>query len=458
MPVPIMPVRIIAVLFAALWLVACAALPVAPGRASDPFAEIAPAYVKLVLGVGEHEDGYVDAYYGPAEWQAQVKAEKPSMAALKAEAERLIAAVEAVPTGRLSTLSRQRRDFLKAHLGAVRFRLDMIEGKRPPFLEEAQALFGARPNLRPLSDYDPTLERIERSLPGPGSLADRMEAWRAKYVIPKERLEPVFRAAIAECRRRTLQYIRLPANEAFTLEFVTGKSWSGYNWYKGQAQSLIQVNTDLPIYISRALDLGCHEGYPGHHAHNVLLEDRLVRGQGFVEFSVYPLFSPLSLIAEGTSNYGVDLAFPDEEKLNFERDVLYPLAGLDPSTAPALSAMNLAVKELAGARMTIAADYLDGRIDKETAIALTQKYQLVSRARAEQSIAFTEGYRTYVINYGLGEEMARRFIRNQASDPAGRWRAMERVLSRPTLPSDLLRFGPEPRGRGPHPPTDAVDR
>ena len=37
------------------------------------------------------------------------------------------------------------------------------------------------------------------------------------------------------------------------------------------------MNTDLPIYIDRAIDLACHEGYPGHHVYNVLLEKNLVR-------------------------------------------------------------------------------------------------------------------------------------------------------------------------------------
>jgi hypothetical protein len=118
-----------------------------------------------------------------------------------------------------------------------------------------------------------------------------------------------------------------PAGEAFTLEFVTGKSWSGYNYYQGNYRSLIQINTDLPVRLSRAVDLGCHEGYPGHHAYNVLLERDLSRGRGWTEFSVYPLYSPQSLIAEGSANYGIDLAFTPEERLAFERDVLIPLAG-----------------------------------------------------------------------------------------------------------------------------------
>ncbi|NIV17481.1 MAG: hypothetical protein GWN47_03535, partial [Woeseiaceae bacterium] len=59
---------------------------------------------------------------------------------------------------------------------------------------------------------------------------------------------------------------------------------------------------DLPIFIDRAVDLGCHEGYPGHHTFNVLLEKNLVTDRGWTEFTLYPLFSPQSLIAEGSGN------------------------------------------------------------------------------------------------------------------------------------------------------------
>ena len=432
-------IALVSTLVAAAILAACAMAPRGAAEA-DPFAEIAPAYVKLILKIGEHEEGYVDAYYGPPECQADAKANKGTLEELRAEADRLSAAVAAVPDRGLDALQRQRRAFLAAHLRAARFRLDMIGGRRSSFREEARALFGVELNLKPLSAYDPLLAEVEKVVgPGAGSLAERVDAFRSRYVIPKDRLEPVFRAAIAECRRRTAAHISLPAEESFKLEFVTGKSWSGYNWYQGKAHSLIQVNTDLPIFIDRAVDLGCHEGYPGHHTHNALLEDRLVRARGFVEFSVYPLYSPLSLIAEGTSNYGIDLAFPGPEKTRFEAEVLYPLAGLDPKTAAAYEALEEATRGLSGARMTIAADYLDGKIDRETAIALTQKYELMSRARAEQRIRFADGYRSYVINYGLGEDMARAYVERAGPSQAARWRRMAEVLSSPTLPGDLLR-------------------
>jgi len=88
-------------------------------------------------------------------------------------------------------------------------------------------------------------------------------------------------------------------------------------------------------------------------------------------------------------------------------------------------------------RFTIASDQVDGRITREQAIALTQRYGLVSRPRAEQVVAFNEHYRAYVINYGLGQAMVRAAIEATGSTPAARWAAMWWILSGPTIPENL---------------------
>src|SRR3546814_2875778 len=56
------------------------------------------------------------------------------------------------------------------------------------------------------------------------------------------------------------------------------------------------------------------------------LDEKLVKERGWSEFSVYPLYSPQSLIAEGSANYGIDLAFPESSKAGTERDILMPIA------------------------------------------------------------------------------------------------------------------------------------
>ncbi|HEX9965809.1 MAG TPA: hypothetical protein VGB04_12600 [Allosphingosinicella sp.] len=422
-------------LLAALLLAGC----VSAGPARESLDSIARDYVKLQLAIGEKEEGYIDAYYGPAEWQAEAKLKPAALPDLTARAGVLAVRLRSITGSRLDPMERRRRDFLLAQLRAASTRLRMMQGEKLSFADEAEGLFGVRPELKPLAAYDPVLARIEQLVPGRGPLAERVGAFQSRFDIARERLEPVMRAAIAECRRRTVAHVALPPNERFTLEFVTGKSWGGYNWYKGDSNSLIQVNTDHPIRISRAVDLGCHEGYPGHHVYNLLLEEKLAKGRGWVEFTLYPLYSPQSFIAEGSANYGKELAFPGDERLRFETAILYPLAGLPAKDASAFGRLEEAIQELAGARFTIARDYLEGRIDRARAVELAQRYQLISRARAEQSVAFTEQYRSYVINYGLGMDMVRSAVERAGAGPEARWAAMERMLSEPTLPSDLAR-------------------
>ena len=407
-----------------------------PAVAPDSLDVIAEDYVRLILQIGEQEPGYVDAYYGPPAWLEAAKATPRTLPQLLSSTRYLMRRTSALPQTGLDADSRQRRAYLLAHLGAAEARLLMLSGEKMSFADEAYALFGVRPELRPLESYDPILARIDALVPGDGALADRVAAFRGGYVIPKDRLDAVMRAAIAECRARTAARIPLPDNERFTLEFVNDKPWSGYNFYQGDANSLIQINTDLPIYIDRAVDLGCHAGYPGHHVYNLLLERTFVQQKGWVEMSVYPLYSPMSFIAEGSANYGIDLAFPGAERVRFEREVLYPLAGLNPATAQAGGELLELTRLLARAEYTIADDFLSGRVDRETTLDRLQKYGLVARDRATQRLSFIETYRSYIINYGLGRDTVQAWVEAQGAD---HWRGMETLLASQILPVDLLK-------------------
>jgi hypothetical protein len=423
-------------LLASLWVVffAVSAGAAQPRTGLD---ETAQDYVHLVLEIGAHENGYVDAYFGPPEWRIEAQAHPRGITELKAEADRIQSALSAMDTAaQHPPMERRRNAWLRANVASARSRLDMIEGARFRFREESTRLFALTPALRPLASYDPVLARIEALVPGDGSLAERVEAFRSGYVIPSDRLDSVMDAAIAECRRRTLAHMRLPANEHFTMTFVTRQSWSAYNWYQGGNQSVIQVNTDLPIFIDRAVALGCHEGYPGHHVQGIYNE-RLYRERGLIEFSVAPLYAPASPLNEGGADFGVDLAFPGAERVRFEAAALYPLAGLDPATAPLYGTLREALHDLAGARLTIAAIYLDGEIDRDRALELTQRYGLVSRERAEQSLAFTEKYRSYVITYSAGKDLISAYADRAGQDEAAHWATYERILSEQTLPMDL---------------------
>src|ERR1700757_2749169 len=338
------------------------AVSTAGGATSAPatsLKEIAEGYVKLVLAMGHHDPDYVDAYYGPQEWKTR---EKKPLDAIAREATQLREQLAKISEA-ADESERLRRSYLTKQLSALEARVRILKGEHLKFDEESQALYDAVAPTFPEAHFQEILARLEPKLPGEGPLLQRYENWRRAFVLPKDKLDTVFQLAIKACRERTLAHIKLPPDENFSVEYVTNKPWGGYNWYKGNYRSVIQVNTDLPVYIDRAIDLAAHEGYPGHHVYNALLEKNLVRDRGWVEFSVYPLFSPQSLIAEGTANYGIEVAFPRAERLQFERRVLFPAARLNPADAAQYYDVLALVDKLSYAGNEAARRYLDGAID-----------------------------------------------------------------------------------------------
>jgi len=423
------------IILATILVAACGNEPVE--RPAGDLDALAADYLFLELSMGLHDGAHVDAYFGSEEIRANAEISALPLAEIELRVEAMAYRLRHWPGEYSDAMQAARIDNLVQRLGALTTRIALNKGETFSFDEESRYLFGAAAPHYDAAHFEAILDDINALLDGEGNLSVRVNRFRDQFVIPPDRLTAVFDAAIAECRRRTLLYIELPENESFKLEYVNDKPWSGYNWYQGNSQSLIQINTDLPIFISRAVDLGCHEGYPGHHTFNALLEKNLVEDRGWIEFSLYPLFSPQSLIAEGSGNYGIDLAFPGNERVRFEMEILFPLAGLDPVEADRYYELLELMSRLDYAGNEAARDYLNGTIDREQAVQWLVDYSLSSPERARQRTDFFDTYRSYVINYNLGKDMVREYIERDTEDNAARWRKFEQLLSSPMSPADL---------------------
>ncbi|MEW6999247.1 hypothetical protein AADZ86_16300 [Colwelliaceae bacterium BS250] len=395
---------------------------------------LAERYVKLTLLVGEHQDYYIDAYYGPAEWRDE--ATKLPLADLELQAATLLSDIK---LAKASTDEQLRKDMLVVQTRSVEAFIKQLNGTVLSFDDESMALYDAKsPNLTE-ADFAKAINELDNLLVGEGNINERLDAFQAQFIIPLEKLDTVFTAAIEESRKRTKAYIELPENESFTIEYVKDKPWSGYNWYQGNSFSLIQVNTDLPIQIERAIDLASHEGYPGHHVFNSLMEKHLVNANGWVEYSVYPLYSPLSLLAEGSANYGINVAYNHVDRMAFEKDVLFPLAGLDATKAEAYYQVKEILGKLSYAGNVAAQRYLDGELNKQQTTEFLIKYALQTSGKASQRVGFIERYRAYVINYNLGKDIVKDYVQFNAGDnEEKRWQVFADLLSNPKSASMMV--------------------
>ena len=407
--------------------------------------DIAEQYVKLVLEIGIYKPDYVDAYYGPEEWKPQTaavsKIDSNLIASLTEKADDLLNKLETLSEYEATELETKRYRFLYKQLLSVKGMISIIAGGNFSFDTEAKILYDAVPPQHSADHFKKILDELDKIVPGKGDLSNRLDDFRNQFIIPEEKLSTVFNAAINECRNRTSKYIELPKGEHFKVEYVVDKTWGAYNWYKGNSFSVIQVNTDLPIYIDRAVDLAAHEGYPGHHVYNALLETKLANEKEWKEFSVYPLHSPISLVAEGTANYGIEMVFSRNSRMKFEKEVLFPLANLDSSKVePYYKILNLTDK-LSYAGNEAARNYLDGNWDREETLNYLVNISLRSKEKAIKYIQFIEKYRSYVINYNLGKDIVKDYIeRNGGAEkyPERRWQLLEELLSTPQTPSGLI--------------------
>ncbi len=410
------------------FVLGCSQQKETPSRSID---KIAVDYVRLALVIGQYDAPFVDAYYGPDSLKPLAPAAsvfpKDSLLkvvrTLKEEAETIF------KTDSLSAAA-ARASWISDQLVSFERRIKIFSGEYGTFDEESKGLFGTAAPSYSEDYYKNLVDQLDKSLPGKGTVPERFQKLANRFIIPKNKLDTVFKAAIAECRKRTLQHYALPAEEDFKLEFVTNKSWSGYNWYKGNFQSVIQINTDINIFIDRAIDVGSHESYPGHHVYNMLLEKNLYRDKGLIEISVYPLYSPQSLIAEGSANYGINVVFPGNEKVKFAREVLLPLAGLDTAGTALYFKVLEAKGKLNYARNEVGRGLLSGTMSEENAMRWLQEYGLYNKEAAEKSISFIRGQRSYVINYNYGADLVAQYIeRMGGTDPETRWKIFEKLLS-----------------------------
>ena len=306
-------------------------------------------------------------------------------------------------------------------LRAIEARVDLLTGVTRSYDDESRAFFGIAPGPDDTSALDAIRARIADLVGGRGRLVDRYAAFAARFVVPPDRLPAVMQAALDECRRRTVSQMALPPGEQAALAFVRDRPWSAFSRYLGGGRSTLQINSDFRPTVDQALQLACHEGYPGHHARNAGLA--AAGGIERPERQVQLTFSPEGLASEAAAMLATEVAFSIDQRVRFERDVLFPLAGLEAGGA----APHVAVERLAGdlqlAQAGIARRYLDGELEFARAVTALEDQALVPHAEA--LVKYINQYRSYLTTYTSGRvALAARLTACGGAAPADemRWR------------------------------------
>jgi hypothetical protein len=360
-------------------------------------------FVRLAVALGERDPDSLDFYAGPAEDVADIRRNPLPLPAIGRDAKALRARVTSASAAARTAADEDeaaRGDALAADLGAIAARVDLLAGARPPYDRESADFFGVVPEAIDDRRLESIRSRIADTIGGHGPLVERYTAFAARFTIPPDRLQQVMSVALEACRSATLAHVVLPPGEQARLEYVRDKPWSAFSRYLGGARSVIQINTDFRFTIDQALQVACHEGYPGHHTRNTLRTDPSDVKSRRAERTVQLTFSPESLISEGSAMLAADVAFPAGERLGVERERLFPAAGLPADAAAAHVEVERLVGELQLVQADVARRYLDGQLEFARAAAELEARALVPHAEAQ--IKYFNQFRTYVTTYTAG--------------------------------------------------------
>ena len=358
-------------------------------------------YLRISFGIERHFPGFIDAYVGPAELKDEAATEPPpSLVDLHRRVRTLH---EQLPgQGYPDT----REAYLDKQLTAIAMVLRKLQGEAVPYREEVAACFDIEIAMEPEATFEAAIADLEEIVPGRGPLLERMTAWRDQYIIDNATARVGFDLILNETRNRTLAFVELPAGEEIELSFVVDKPWSGYNWYLGNAKSLVEINVDLPLRANAMVDLAAHEGYPGHHTEHSLKDRVLSQEHGYAEHAIHLINTPECVISEGIATVAEEQIFPGDEGIVFKSEVLYPALGVqgDPEREERIEHLFGQLRAVAGNAAILRHE--QGASESEV-IDYLQRWELVPKDRAERRFRFLDDplWRPYIFTYFAGRDL-----------------------------------------------------
>ena len=360
---------------------------------------IAEGYVRAALALAQHDPGLVEAWRGS---EAMMPGPRGPVAEIVSDIHGLQLGIDQHANDIGSAEEKARVDYLDAQLRALEFAGSRLLGRTTSVDEQARDEFAVTFGQPDREVIKSALAEIDRLLPGTSSRADRITAFRKRFIVPDDRRQAVMMLASNACREAVATVIDLPEDESVTIRFHKQLPWDAFARYEGNDRTTIEINDDGPIDISRALRLACHEGYAGHHVQHLLI-DQLYKKRRWPELQLTPAFGRHLLFMEGAAEVGADLALPANRRALVYRDRLFPAASLDPTAIDTLVRIEDLLPMLLPIVTEVARQYLDTSMTQQQAIERLSTEALISNAEA--TLAFIERRRARALVYGEGRRV-----------------------------------------------------
>ncbi|MCP4549338.1 MAG: hypothetical protein GY835_23030 [bacterium] len=404
-------------------------------------------YIKLALAMDQHLPGYSEIYYGPKKWKDEISQSAPQpLSHLAQVADRLYADIS-----ESTEFDKQRRDFLGKQLRAMSSLLGFLQGDKLSVREEGRLLYEIVPQWTDEAEFNEAHRVLDDLLPAGKTLYERTQRHKEEIRLSIDAFERLIHITAVELHRRTIDEFPLPKNDSFEFVFVNNKPWPANHYYLGNSSSRVEINTDLPFYVSFVVYMVSHDLYPGHHTEISIKEERLYSEQGREEHCIWPINTPATAVSEGIAERGRKMIMSDEEWIEWHSEVLYPAVGLDHLDAERRYLIGNASTQLDGVygnAVFLAHD--QGKTDDEV-MEYIKKFRLLSEEEAAGCVRFIKApqFRSYYFTYLCGAALLDELF--EQNEDRIYW--FNRLLAEPVTPGQIRNWientAGDSRGAGP---------
>ena len=394
--------------------------------------ELIKRYILLVLLLAEHDEDYLDTYFGPESIREEAKRRgKVDLETLVKETGDLISEIR-----ESEQFEAGRKEYLLAQLRALQTAMRMQLGEAMSVAEKVENIYGFTPERVDESEFAEANRLLDASLPGKGSIDERTKAYEEMMRIPAEKLETLSKFVMREVRERTRGRFGLPGGEQVDMQLVTDRLYTAALYYKGEGRSVMELNTESPFFfLHYFIGLMAHELYPGHHTEYCLKEDHLIQDQGWHELCVIPSLAPQIFMAEMIATHAREMIMTDEEYVDWIRRELLPASKLRVPDLGDPVQMIKAQRMLALVSLNAVFMYWDDGVGEGKIKEYFKKYRYYTEEQAGQATRMTADpvshiYSfTYYPSYRLLEE-----VLSRSNDP---YHVFERLLKEAPLPATV---------------------
>lgn len=329
----------------------------------------------------------------------------------------------------------RRHAYLLEQAKALVVRLALLKGEKMSYDEATAGLYDLVAPQYDYSKFDEILSELNNALPGTGSASEKVAAFRKSLAIPKDKLLPVVKTVAKDFHDLSCKYMDLTGENLprirmrelpGAMQFLSVLFGYDYNHIDYERN----FNLNYPWFVDNLIECVAHECEPGHF---VYFEKRT---QAYIdtcwpELSVVSQHTAPNAFSEGAARLAIDMCFENDraKMTDYERDVVFELAGLDKSRAELMPLWHKYAEIMGYAKLEAERNIWDGKWTLQEAGAFLEKYAFNDLGTGMETIQKAPDDAGHFTAHNYIKDVTRDFFNEAAPDFKDQFKLYEDLCS-----------------------------